>query len=91
LGRIIAQHRQEKGLRQRDLGEQLGVSLYRVSVLERGNRGRVPKLEQLVTIAAVLGLSLVYLLGALNPALDERPETGKLVARPRKRKAPPIT
>lgn len=56
LARRIRAFRKLKGLTQRSLAEQTGISLAMLGMIERGTR--VPTEEQLVKIADVLAISL---------------------------------
>ena len=61
LGQTVRRLRQERGLGQAELGEQLGVSKQSVSNWENDNIQ--PSIEMLVKLSAVFSVSTDYLLG----------------------------
>ena len=60
IGRRIKAARERKGLTQEELAEEVDLSPMHVSVIERGVK--LPKLETLINIANVLGVSADVLL-----------------------------
>ena len=61
FGKKLKELRQEKGLSQRKLGENLGVCNQTVSFWENGSRE--PDLDALVSLAKFFDVSLDFLLG----------------------------
>ncbi len=66
---LLKKIRREKGLRQVELAEKLGVPQSFVSKYEAGNR-RLDLLE-LRQVCSILGISLVYIVQELEKDLDE--------------------
>ena len=60
IGKRIKSAREEKGLTQEQLAEQVNLSPMHISVIERGNK--LPRLETLIKIANVLDVSADTLL-----------------------------
>ena len=60
IGKKIRKVREQKGWRQEDFAEKVGLSVTYTGMIERGEK--VPKLETFVTIANVLGVSADQLL-----------------------------
>ena len=60
IGKRIKSAREEKGLTQEQLAEQVNLSPMHISVIERGNK--LPRLETLINIANVLDVSADILL-----------------------------
>ena len=71
IGERLANLRKDKKLNQKDLADQLGISVYTVSSYERENSA--PDDEMKVNIAKFFNISLDYLLGLID---DERPIGG---------------
>ena len=61
FGRRIFQLRKQAGLKQRELGEAVGLSNKAVSTIESGSRGTT--IEKLVLLAEYFHVSTDYLLG----------------------------
>lgn len=61
FGEIIRQLRQARGIRQEELGRQLGVSKQSISNWENGNI--MPSIEMLMRLADHFSVSTDYLLG----------------------------
>lgn len=76
LGSRIAELRSRKGILQKDLAEQAGISVSFLSEVENGHR--TPGAEILLRIADVLGASLDYLVRGE----DSRPEPKPLTIPP---------
>ena len=60
IGKRIRKYRVEKGWRQEQFAEKIGLSVTYTGMIERGEK--VPKLETFVNIANVLGISADQLL-----------------------------
>jgi transcriptional regulator with XRE-family HTH domain len=60
IGKRIRKYREEKGWRQEDFAEKIGLSVTYTGMIERGEK--IPKLETFITIANVLGVSSDLLL-----------------------------
>ncbi len=60
IGKRIRKYREEKGWRQEDFAEKVGLSVTYTGMIERGEK--VPKLETFITIANVLEVSADLLL-----------------------------
>ena len=60
IGKRIRKCRENKGWRQEDFAEKIGLSVTYTGMIERGEK--VPKLETFITIANVLGVSTDILL-----------------------------
>ena len=60
IGKNIRKVREQKGWRQEDFAEKIGLSVTYTGMIERGEK--VPKLETFITIANVLGVSADQLL-----------------------------
>ena len=60
IGKRIRKCRENKGWRQEDFAEKIGLSVTYTGMIERGEK--VPKLETFITIANVLGVSTDVLL-----------------------------
>ena len=60
IGKRIRKCRENKGWRQEDFAEKIGLSVTYTGMIERGEK--VPKLETFTTIANVLGVSTDILL-----------------------------
>lgn len=60
IGKRIRKVREQKGWRQEDFAEKIGLSVTYTGMIERGEK--VPKLETFITIANVLGVSADQLL-----------------------------
>jgi len=60
IGKRIRKAREQKGWRQEDFAEKIGLSVTYTGMIERGEK--VPKLETFITIANVLGVSSDQLL-----------------------------
>lgn len=60
IGKRIRKYREEKGWRQEDFAERIGLSVTYTGMIERGEK--VPKLETFINIANVLGVSTDLLL-----------------------------
>ena len=60
IGKRIRKCREEKGWRQEDFAEKIGLSVTYTGMIERGEK--VPKLETFITIANALGVSADRLL-----------------------------
>lgn len=60
IGKRIRKCRENKGWRQEDFAEKIGLSVTYTGMIERGEK--VPKLETFITIANVLGVSTDLLL-----------------------------
>jgi len=60
IGKRIRKYREEKGWRQEDFAEKIGLSVTYTGMIERGEK--IPKLETFITIANVLGVSADLLL-----------------------------
>ena len=61
IGQRIAQLRKEKGLSQKRLGEELGVSRQAISKWEAD--GAIPEVDKLIALSRLFGTSVGYLLG----------------------------
>ena len=60
IGKRIRRVREQKGWRQEDFAEKVGLSVTYTGMIERGEK--VPKLETFITIANALGVSADQLL-----------------------------
>lgn len=60
IGKRIRMYRENKGWRQEDFAEKIGLSVTYTGMIERGEK--VPKLETFITIANTLGVSADLLL-----------------------------
>ena len=60
IGKRIRKYRENKGWRQEDFAEKIGLSVTYTGMIERGEK--VPKLETFITIANALGVSSDLLL-----------------------------
>lgn len=60
IGKRIRKAREQKGWRQEDFAERIGLSVTYTGMIERGEK--TPKLETFITIANVLGVSADLLL-----------------------------
>lgn len=60
IGKRIRKYREEKGWRQEDFAERIGLSVTYTGMIERGEK--VPKLETFITIANALEVSADLLL-----------------------------
>ena len=60
IGKRIRKYREDKGWRQEDFAEKIGLSVTYTGMIERGEK--VPKLETFITIANALGVSSDLLL-----------------------------
>ena len=60
IGKRIRKAREQKGWRQEDFAEKIGLSVTYTGMIERGEK--TPKLETFITIANVLGVSADQLL-----------------------------
>ena len=60
IGKRIRKYREQRGWRQEDFAEKIGLSVTYTGMIERGEK--VPKLETFITIANVLGVSTDVLL-----------------------------
>ena len=60
IGKRIRKVREQRGWRQEDFAERIGLSVTYTGMIERGEK--VPKLETFITIANVLGVSADQLL-----------------------------
>lgn len=60
IGKRIRKAREQKGWRQEDFAEKIGLSVTYTGMIERGEK--VPKLETFITIANTLGVSADQLL-----------------------------
>ena len=60
IGKRIRKVREQRGWRQEDFAEKIGLSVTYTGMIERGEK--VPKLETFITIANVLGVSADQLL-----------------------------
>ena len=60
IGKRIRMYRENKGWRQEDFAEKIGLSVTKTGMIERGEK--VPKLETFITIANTLGVSADLLL-----------------------------
>lgn len=60
IGKRIRNAREQKGWRQEDFAEKIGLSVTYTGMIERGEK--TPKLETFITIANVLGVSADQLL-----------------------------
>ena len=60
IGKRIRKHREQRGWRQEDFAEKIGLSVTYTGMIERGEK--VPKLETFINIANVLGVSTDLLL-----------------------------
>ena len=60
IGKRIRKYREEKGWRQEDFAEKVGLSVTYTGMIERGEK--VPKLETFITIANALEVSADLLL-----------------------------
>ena len=60
IGKRIRKAREQRGWRQEDFAEKIGLSVTYTGMIERGEK--VPKLETFITIANVLGVSADQLL-----------------------------
>lgn len=60
IGKRIKNYRVQKGWRQEDFAEKIGLSVTYTGMIERGEK--VPKLETFINIANVLGVSTDLLL-----------------------------
>ena len=60
IGKRIRKYRENKGWRQEDFAEKIGLSVTYTGMIERGEK--VPKLETFITIANTLGVSADLLL-----------------------------
>lgn len=65
IGERIKEVRKAKGLKQKELAEQIGVHPVNISQFERGKRN--PKLENINKIASALGILTSELLGEPRP------------------------
>ena len=72
IGSVIARHRIEKGMTQRDLAQAVKVSNSTIARIELGE-SIVPSNDTLRALARVLGLDYYYLL-ALCDQIDDEPE-----------------
>ena len=61
FGERIRKLRQQAGLQQKELGEQLGLSNNAIGMMERGHRGTT--IEKLALMAELFHVSADYLLG----------------------------
>jgi transcriptional regulator with XRE-family HTH domain len=71
LGGRVADLRARKGMLQKDLADQAGISVGFLSEVENGHR--TPGAEVLLRIADVLGASLDYLLRGQDPKAEAKP------------------
>ncbi len=69
IGKRIRKCREEKGWRQEDFAERIGLSVTYTGMIERGEK--VPKLETFIHIANVLGVSTDLLLADVVSAQYE--------------------
>ena len=60
IGKRIRKYRIERGWRQEDFAEKIGLSVTYTGMIERGEK--VPKLETFINIANILGISTDQLL-----------------------------
>lgn len=60
IGKRIRKYREQRGWRQEDFAEKIGLSVTYTGMIERGEK--VPKLETFINIANVLGVSTDLLL-----------------------------
>ena len=67
IGERLADLRKDKNMSQKDLAQQLGISVYTVSSYERENS--TPDDNMKVKIARFFNVSLDYLLGLINEEL----------------------
>ena len=76
IGTRIAQRRKELNLTQEKLAEQMNVSIQMVSNLERGNKAI--RIDNLLRISEILGVSTDYILTGRHNALDYSAASDKL-------------
>lgn len=69
IGKRIRKYRVQKGWRQEDFAEKIGLSVTYTGMIERGEK--VPKLETFIKIANVLGISADQLLADVLEAKYE--------------------
>ena len=63
IGKRIRKYREERGWRQEDFAEKIGLSVTYTGMIERGEK--IPRLETFINIANVLGVSADLLLADL--------------------------
>lgn len=74
IGKRIRMYRENKGWRQEDFAEKIGLSVTYTGMIERGEK--VPKLETFITIANTLGVSADLLLAdVLETGYDVKSST----------------
>ena len=69
IGKRIRKYREQRGWRQEDFAEKIGLSVTYTGMIERGEK--VPKLETFINIANVLGVSTDLLLADVLSAKYE--------------------
>ena len=69
IGKRIRKYREQRGWRQEDFAEKIGLSVTYTGMIERGEK--VPKLETFINIANVLGVSTDLLLADVLTAKYE--------------------
>ena len=74
IGKRIRMYRENKGWRQEDFAEKIGLSVTYTGMIERGEKA--PKLETFITIANTLGVSADLLLAdVLETGYDVKSST----------------
>ena len=69
VGKRIQHHRKEQGLTREQFAEKCGLSVQAIAMIESGSRNF--RIQTLITISRVLGLSADYLLGLSDYDEDE--------------------
>mgnify|MGYP003148585327 CR=1 FL=1 len=64
LGKTVARHRKDSGYTQKELADNLGVTVTHISALENGRRG--VSLHALYRIAGILGVNIATLINEAN-------------------------
>ena len=64
FGERLRELRQEAGLQQKELGEQIGLTSNAIGMMERGHRGTT--IDKLVLLAEYFHVSTDYLLGVTD-------------------------
>ena len=76
IGARIFEKRKQLGLTQEQVAEQMDVSIQMVSNLERGNKAI--KIDNLIKISRILGVSTDYILTGLQSSADAEQATAKI-------------